>query len=126
MATIMIADDAAFLRVMLKDLLEREGHTVVTEAANGVEAVDKYRAYRPELVILDLNMPEMGGMEALEELMRMDAKANVVMCSALGHKHHIVGAVRRGAKDYILKPFHSERVVSAVDRVLQPAVRKAE
>ncbi|HZG75003.1 MAG TPA: response regulator [Paenibacillus sp.] len=126
MATIMIADDAAFLRAMLKDLLEREGHTVVTEAANGVEAVDKYRAYRPELVILDLNMPEMGGIEALEELMRMDAKAKVVMCSALGHKHHILNAVRRGAKDYILKPFNSERIVSAIDRALHHAIRKAE
>ncbi|TLS49737.1 response regulator [Paenibacillus antri] len=126
MATILIADDAAFLRVMLKDLLERAGHTVVTEAANGLEAIDKYRAYRPELVILDLNMPEMGGIEALEHIMRMDAKAKVIMCSALGHRHLIVNSVHRGAKDYILKPFNADRVLTAVDRVFHPSVLMAE
>ncbi|HZG57832.1 response regulator [Paenibacillus sp.] len=126
MATIMIADDAAFLRAMLKDLLETAGHRVVTEAANGLEAVEKYRAYRPDLVVLDVNMPEMGGVEALEEIMSGDPRAKVVMCSALGHRHLIVNSVHRGAKDYILKPFHSERILDAVDRVLHPAVRQAK
>lgn len=126
MATIMIADDAAFLRAMLKDVLEKAGHEVITEAANGIEAVDKYRAYRPDLVIMDLNMPEMGGIEALETIRQADPGARVVMCTALGHRHLIVDAVRCGALDYILKPFHTERVVDSVERALHPAIRKAE
>jgi len=126
MATVLIVDDAAFLRVMLKDLLEKAGHRVVTEAANGLEAIEKYRAYRPDLVVMDLNMPEMGGIEALEHIIRADAKAKIIMCSALGHRHHIVNAVHRGAKDYILKPFNAERVLSAVDRVVRPSILLAE
>lgn len=119
----MIVDDAAFLRVMLKDILENEGHVVVSEAANGIEAVEKYRTYRPELVTMDLNMPEMGGLEATEQIMRVDPKAKIVMCSSLGHRHLIVNAVNRGARDYILKPFHSTRVLEAVERAMHPTIR---
>ena len=126
MATILVVDDAAFMRLMLKDMLERAGHMVVSEAANGLEAVDKYRAHRPDLVIMDLNMPELGGIEALEQIVRFDAKAKIIMCSALGHKHLIVSAVRRGAKDYVLKPFQSERVLGAISRVLNPSISLAE
>ncbi|MCI3924662.1 response regulator [Paenibacillus sp. TRM 82003] len=108
---------------MLKDILEKEGHTVVSEAANGIEAVEKYKAYRPDLVTMDLNMPDMGGLEAMERIIAADPKAKIVMCSSLGHRHLIVNAVHRGARDYILKPFHSTRVIEAVERALHPSIR---
>jgi two-component system chemotaxis response regulator CheY len=87
-------------------------------------AVEKYKTYRPELVTMDLNMPEMGGLEAMEHIVRADSDAKIVMCSSLGNRHFIVNAVNHGARDYILKPFHNTRVLEAVDRALQPSIRK--
>lgn len=117
MASVMIADDAAFLRLMLRGILEKAGHRVVTEAANGLEAIEKFKAFRPDLVVLDVNMPEMDGIEALRHIRRADPLAKVIMCSALGQKHLIVDAFRYGAADYILKPFHPQRIHEAIHRV---------
>lgn len=101
MAKIMVVDDAAFLRAMLKDILVKAGHEVVSEAANGMEAVDKYRALRPDLVTMDITMPVMEGVEALKEIRKIDPSANVVMCSAMGQKNLIIEAIQSGAKDFI-------------------------
>lgn len=119
MATILVADDAAFMRALLRDILTRGGHTVLSEATNGIETLEKFKTYRPDLVMLDINMPDMNGLEALERLFRINAKAKVIMCSAIGHRETILKSVHRGAKDYILKPFHENRVIEAVHRVLQ-------
>ncbi|QTH41474.1 response regulator [Cohnella sp. LGH] len=118
MAKIMVVDDAAFLRAMLKDILVKAGHEVVSEAANGMEAVDKYRALRPDLVTMDITMPVMEGVEALKEIRKIDPSANVVMCSAMGQKNLIIEAIQSGAKDFIVKPFQSNRVLEAVSKAI--------
>jgi len=125
MGKILLVDDAAFLRALLREIVESDGHTVVAEAADGADAIEKYRAYRPDLVILDISMPEMGGMSALKAIMNENPRARVVMCSALGTRHLIVEAIRLGAIDFILKPFRTERVLEAVRRALSPAAQRA-
>lgn len=121
----MLVDDAAFLRAILKDIVESGGHKVIAEAADGAEAVDKYRLFRPDLVILDISMPGMGGMTALQLIMKEDPQAKVVMCSALGNRQLILESVRLGAIDFILKPFRAERVMDAVQRAFYPAAKRA-
>ncbi|MFD0671215.1 response regulator [Cohnella sp. GCM10027633] len=118
MAKIMIVDDAAFLRAMLKDILVQAGHEVVTEAGNGKEAIERYMAFKPDVVTMDITMPIMEGVEAVKEIRRIDPKANIVMCSAVGQKHLIIEAIQNGAKDFIIKPFHSTRVLEAVSKAL--------
>jgi two-component system chemotaxis response regulator CheY len=118
MSTIMIVDDAAFLRAMLKEILEQGGHEVVAEASNGEEAIEKYDVLRPDLVTMDMTMPIMEGLEALREIRKLDPKARVVMCSALGQKQLILEAIQSGAKDFIMKPFQSSRVLDAVNKAL--------
>ncbi|MFC5530545.1 response regulator [Cohnella yongneupensis] len=118
MAKIMVVDDAAFLRAMLKDILVQAGHEVVTEASNGQEAIERYMTYRPDVVTMDITMPVMEGLEAVKEIRRLDPKANIVMCSAVGQKHLIIEAIQNGAKDFIVKPFHSSRVLEAVHNAI--------
>ncbi|WP_276353873.1 response regulator [Cohnella caldifontis] len=118
MSSIMIVDDAAFLRAMLKEILVQGGHEVVTEASNGEEAVEKYKAFRPDLVTMDITMPVMEGLEALREIRKIDPKAKVVMCSAVGQRQLILDAIQSGAKDFIVKPFQSSRVLEAVNKAL--------
>ncbi|MFC5470681.1 response regulator [Cohnella suwonensis] len=118
MARIMVVDDAAFLRAMLKDILVGAGHEVVTEAANGQEAIDKYKAMRPDLVTMDITMPIMEGLEAVKEIRKLDPGANIVMCSAMGQRSQIIEAIQSGAKDFIIKPFQSARVLEAVSRAM--------
>ncbi|MBP1996009.1 response regulator [Paenibacillus eucommiae] len=119
MAAVMIVDDAAFTRNILKHALEKAGHVVICEAANGEQAIEKYLAFRPELVIMDIVMPEMGGIQALKEIRRRDPYAIVVMCSAIGQKDTVIEAIQAGAADFIVKPFHDYRVLEALGRVLQ-------
>jgi two-component system chemotaxis response regulator CheY len=114
---VLIADDALFMRNLLKDILERTGFQVIAEATNGKEAVDLYRQHRPDLVTMDIVMPLQSGIEALEEIMQEDPQAQVVMCSALGQETLVLEAVQSGAKDFIVKPFKEERVVEVVRRV---------
>jgi two-component system chemotaxis response regulator CheY len=118
MATIMIVDDAAFLRAMLKEILIRGGHEVITEAGNGEEAVDKYKLYRPDLVTMDITMPVMEGVEALKQIRKMNPDARVVMCSDVGQRHQILDAIQSGAKDFIVKPFQGSRVLETVNKAI--------
>lgn len=114
---ILIADDALFMRNMLKDIFVKAGFEVVGEAANGVEAVEKYHELHPDLVTMDIVMPLKSGIEALQQITRENPDARVVMCSALGQEALIIEAVQAGAKDFIVKPFKEERVLDVVRRV---------
>jgi two-component system chemotaxis response regulator CheY len=118
MARIMVVDDAAFMRMMLKDILEKGGHHVICEAENGIEAVEKYKAYRPDLVTMDITMPEMEGVEALREIRQIDSAAKVIMCSAMGQQRMVVEAIQSGARDFIVKPFQGPRVLDAVAKAM--------
>ena len=118
-ATIMIVDDAAFMRMMLKDILTKNGFTVIGEAENGVVAVDKYMDLQPNLTIMDITMPEMDGLQAVKEIRKRDAKARIIMCSAMGQQSMVIEAIQSGAKDFIVKPFQADRVVEAVTKALK-------
>ncbi|MOA48760.1 Chemotaxis protein CheY [compost metagenome] len=96
----------------------KAGHEVVFEAANGKEAVDRYRAYQPDLVTMDISMPVMEGIQAVKEIRKLDPKANIVMCSAMGQRNLIIEAIQSGAKDFIIKPFQTSRVLEAVDKAI--------
>lgn len=115
---IMIVDDAAFMRMMLKDILTRHGFEVVGEAENGTVAVEMYKEKKPDLVTMDITMPEMDGVTALKEIRKIDPNAQVVMCSAMGQQGMVIEAIQNGAKDFIVKPFQEERVVEAVKKIL--------
>jgi two-component system, chemotaxis family, chemotaxis protein CheY len=117
-ARILIADDAAFMRVMIRNILTRNGHEVVGEAANGDEAVERYAELRPDVVTMDITMPDKDGIEALKEIIAVDPAAKVVMCSALGQEAKVIESIRSGAKDFVVKPFHHERVLNAVTKAL--------
>lgn len=114
---ILIVDDAAFMRMVIKDILTKAGYEVIGEAKNGKEAVSMCRDLHPELVLLDITMPEMDGIEALKQIMADDSETKVVMCSALGQSSMVIEAIQAGAKDYIVKPFQVERVLEAVRKV---------
>ena len=118
-ATIMIVDDAAFMRMMLKDILTKNGFSIVGEAENGAVAVDKYMDLQPNLTIMDITMPEMDGLQAVKEIRKRDPKARVIMCSAMGQQSMVIEAIQSGAKDFVVKPFQAERVVEAVTKALK-------
>lgn len=117
MARILVADDAAFMRMRLSNLLTEAGHTVL-EATNGAEAVEQYRQQRPDLVLLDITMPVMDGLAAIEAIRGIDPQARIVVCSSLGQQSIVLKAIQSGARDFIVKPFQPDRVLGAVDRVL--------
>jgi two-component system chemotaxis response regulator CheY len=117
-ARILVVDDAAFMRMMLSDILRKAGHEVVGEAENGAVAVDKYGKLHPDLVMMDITMPEMEGIEALKHIRQADPGAKVIMCSAMGQQMMVVNAIQAGAKDFIVKPFQPERVLESISRVL--------
>ncbi|MCB8814128.1 response regulator [Desulfosporosinus shakirovi] len=117
--TIMIVDDAAFMRMMLKDILTKNGFNVVGEAENGAMAVEKYKDLQPNLTIMDITMPEMDGLQAVKEIRKIDAKARIIMCSAMGQQSMVIEAIQSGAKDFVVKPFQAERVVEAVMKALK-------
>ena len=114
---VLIVDDAVFMRMKLKDILEKNGYQVVYEAQNGLEAIEKYKATQPDLVTMDITMPEMDGVEALKEIKAFDSNAKVLMCSAMGQQSMVMDAIRAGAVDFIVKPFDSDRVIKALDKV---------
>jgi two-component system, chemotaxis family, chemotaxis protein CheY len=115
----MIVDDAAFMRMMVKDILSKNGFTIVGEAENGAIAVDKYMELKPDLVIMDITMPEMDGLQAVREIKKRDAAARIIMCSAMGQQAMVIDAIQSGAKDFIVKPFQAERVLEAVSKALK-------
>ncbi|TFB14220.1 response regulator [Filobacillus milosensis] len=118
MARILVTDDAAFMRLQLKDIFEKMGHEVVGEAADGKEAIEKFEELQPDLVTMDITMPEMDGVEASKEIMKNHPDAKIVMCSAMGQQAMVIEAVELGAKDFIVKPFTPERVEEAISRVI--------
>ena len=115
---ILISDDAAFMRMMIKDILTKNGYNVVGEAENGARAVEKYNELKPDLVLMDITMPEMDGIQALKKIKENDPSALVIMCSAMGQQAMVIEAIQSGAKDFIVKPFQAERVLEAVKKVI--------
>lgn len=116
--TCMIVDDELFFRELLRDILEKEGFTVVAEAADGNEAVAKYRTYRPDITIMDIFMPGENGINATKEIMALDANAKVLICSGVGYDEDVQAAFQAGAKDLILKPFFPNEVMDVVNKAL--------
>ena len=117
MAKVMICDDAAFMRMMIKDILTKNGE-IAAEAENGQKAVEKYPEAKPDLVLMDITMPEMDGIEALKKIKALDPEAKIIMCSAMGQQAMVIEAIQAGAKDFIVKPFQAERVLEAVKKVV--------
>lgn len=115
---ILICDDAAFMRMMIKDILTKNGYNVAGEAENGMKAVERYAELKPDLVLMDITMPEMDGIEALKKIMSFDSGAAVIMCSAMGQQAMVIESIQSGAKDFIVKPFQAERVIEAVHKVV--------
>ena len=115
--TVLVVDDAAFMRIKLKDILEKNNYEVVGEAQNGIEAIEKYTELSPDIVTMDITMPEMDGVEALKGIKAFDPNAKILMCSAMGQQSMVMDAIRAGAVDFIVKPFDTERVIHALDKV---------
>ncbi|WP_068786043.1 response regulator [Paenibacillus phocaensis] len=115
---ILIVDDAAFMRMMIRDILTKNGFEVVGEAQDGAQAVEKFKELHPDLVTMDITMPEMDGIAALKEIRKLDSNARVIMCSAMGQQAMVIDAIQAGAKDFIVKPFQSDRVIEAINKTL--------
>ena len=116
--TILLVDDAAIMRIMLRDILTKNGYSVVGEAENGVKAIEKYKELKPGLVILDITMPEMNGIDAARGIKAADPNALIIMCSAMGQQAMVIESIQAGARDFIVKPFQHERVLEAVQKVI--------
>lgn len=119
MANVLIVDDAAFMRMSIKQILEPNGHTVAGEAANGIEAVKKFIEVKPDVVILDITMPEMDGIQALKRIKELEPDAKIIICSAMGQQAMLAEAIQYGAKDFIVKPFEEARLLAALEKVLR-------
>ncbi|CAJ1002443.1 MULTISPECIES: response regulator [Bacillales] len=115
---VLVVDDAAFMRMMIKEILSKNGYTVVGEASDGAQAVEKYKELGPDLVTMDITMPEMDGITALKEIKKIDPNARVIMCSAMGQQAMVIDAIQAGAKDFIVKPFQADRVLEAIKKTL--------
>ena len=115
---ILIVDDAAFMRMMIKDILTKNGYNVAGEAENGAKAMEKYNELKPDLVLMDITMPEVDGIQALKNIKASDPNAKIIMCSAMGQQAMVIEAIQSGAKDFILKPFQADRVLEAVKKVI--------
>ncbi|KGG80744.1 chemotaxis protein CheY [Caloranaerobacter azorensis H53214] len=115
---ILIVDDAAFMRMMIKDILNKNGYEVIGEADNGAKAIEKYKELKPDLVIMDITMPEVDGIQAVKEIKKLDENAKIIMCSAMGQQAMVIESIQAGARDFIVKPFQADRVLEAVKKVL--------
>ena len=115
---ILVVDDAAFMRMMIKDILTKNGYNVGGEAVNGADAIIKYKELKPDLVTMDITMPEMDGIQALKGIKAADPNAKVIMCSAMGQQAMVIESIQAGAKDFIVKPFQPDRVLEAVKKVV--------
>jgi two-component system chemotaxis response regulator CheY len=116
---ILLADDLSFMRMVQKEILEERGYDVIGEAADGLEAIEKYKSLRPEVIILDITMPNMNGLDAMYKIFEMDKSAKIIICSALGQQQLIVEAIKAGVKDFIVKPFKPERMLSAIEKAMK-------
>jgi len=115
---ILVVDDAAFMRMMIKDILTKNGYEVVGEASDGLQAIEKFRETNPDLITMDITMPEMDGITALKEIKKINPAAKVIMCSAMGQQAMVIDAIQAGAKDFIVKPFQADRVIEAIKKTL--------
>ncbi|MDU4959897.1 MAG: response regulator [Sporomusaceae bacterium] len=115
---VMVVDDAAFMRMMIKDILSKNGYEIVAEAENGAKAVEKYQEVKPDLTTMDITMPEMDGIAALKQIRAADPAAKIIMCSAMGQQAMVIEAIQAGARDFIVKPFQPDRVLEAVRKVV--------
>lgn len=118
---ILIVDDAAFMRMMIKNILTKNGYEVVGEAENGAVAVQMYKEFKPDLTTMDITMPEMDGIQGVKAIRAEDPNANIIMCSAMGQQSMVMEAIQAGAKDFIVKPFQQDRILQAIERVLSRA-----
>jgi len=118
MANILICDDAMFMRAAIKKVVEENGHTVVAEAGNGLECINQYKTYRPDLVLMDITMPDMDGIEATKRIMGLDSSAKIIMVSAMGQMEMVVNAITAGAKDFIVKPVDNDKLASCIRKYL--------
>ena len=118
MTKVLIVDDAAFMRMMIKDILQKNGFEGVGEASNGIEAVNLYKKEKPDVVTMDITMPDMDGIEAVKEIKAFDKEAKIIMYSAMGQQSVVMDAIKSGAKDFIVKPFQSDRVLKAKRKVV--------
>ncbi|MBU8907001.1 response regulator [Desertibacillus haloalkaliphilus] len=116
--SVLIVDDAAFMRMMIKDILTKNGYEIAGEAVDGAEAVEKYKEVSPDLVTMDITMPEMDGITALKEIKKFDPNAKIIMCSAMGQQAMVIDAIQEGAKDFIVKPFQADRVLEAIKKTI--------
>ncbi|MCG8539807.1 MAG: response regulator [Clostridia bacterium] len=115
---ILIVDDAAFMRMMIRDVLSKNGYEILGEAENGQKAIEKYKELNPDLVIMDITMPEVDGIQAVKEIKKLSPDAKIVMCSAMGQQAMVIEAIQAGARDFIVKPFQADRVIEAVKKVI--------
>ena len=115
---VLIVDDASFMRMMIKDILTKNGYEVAGEAENGNKALEKYKELKPDLVLMDITMPEVDGIAALKNIRKEDGNAKVVMCSAMGQQNMVIEAIQSGARDFIVKPFQPDRVLEAIKKVI--------
>jgi two-component system chemotaxis response regulator CheY len=115
---ILVVDDAAFMRMMLKDILTKNGYEIAGEAENGLRAVEKYKELQPDLVIMDITMPEMDGIQAVREIKKINPNAKIMMCSAMGQQAMVIESIQAGARDFVVKPFQADRVIEAVKKII--------
>lgn len=118
MAKILIVDDAAFMRMMLKNIVEKMGHEVIGEARDGNEAIECYKTLKPDIVTLDITMPNKDGIAALKEIREYDPDAKCLMCSAMGQQSMVIEAIQSGALDFIVKPFQADSVIKSLNKFI--------
>lgn len=116
MAKIMLCDDAAFMRMSLKKIVEGAGHQVIAEAGTGIEAVTKYKEYKPDIVLMDITMPELDGIEATKQIHEFNPMACIIMVSAMGHQDKVFAAIKSGAKDFVVKPFQADKIIACIKK----------
>ncbi|MES0488702.1 MAG: response regulator [Leptospirales bacterium] len=119
MATILLVDDISFIKRIEKKVLEENGHSIVGDASDGEQAIELFEKTRPDIVLMDITMPKVDGIVALEAILEKHPEAKIIMCSALSHKHVLFKAVKAGAKDYLVKPYTMERLLETISRVLK-------
>lgn len=123
MGTIMLVDDASFMRAVLKKIVMQAGHQVIAEAGNGEDAINQYQQLKPDLVLLDIVMPPgpraKDGIEVLKRIVEINPSANVVMCSSMGQQSLIAEAIKAGAKDFVVKPFQAQKVTEALTKYVR-------
>lgn len=116
--TVLVCDDASFMRTMITDILTEAGFEIVGEAKNGVQAVEKYNELKPDLVTMDVVMPDKNGIDAVRDIIKSDPTAKILMCSAMGQQALMADAIQAGAKDFVVKPFEPSRVLEAINRII--------